>query len=325
MATDEAKKSEDEELEARVVDKGKEVQDVLVKYSKTVDSWHKDKCAACPKANELEKVFDGAETVIVILGNILNPDGTPHEMIHQRLEKCLELIKSRKLDLKTTCFLPTGGAVSNEKYTYDAEKWKDLYKNYPHPSEATVMRDILHKKHNIPLSNITREEQARTTLENFYYVFKIFYNSKVKKLKNFFVITSDWHKERAKINFDILYEIEKELEDEVSIDGDIITRKFLRRRWFDCDNLEFVGAKSNAPESRFLKEKKLIAAKWVRPQAQEYSDYLWPWRDFNDAKNKPQMLKRQGTLGAFAFSTAIEHLYLRLDSAEHGLTKVVHR
>ena len=109
----------------------------------------------------------------------------------------------------------------------------------------------------------------------------------------------------------------------MSIDGDIVTRKYRLRRWFNCENIEFIGAESGAGQDKYLKEAKLIAAKWVYPQAKEYSDYVWKWRDFNEQQKKPQ-LKKQTTMGAFAFSTAIEHLYLRLDSAEHGLVKVVH-
>lgn len=46
------------------------------------------------------------------------------------------------------------------------------------------------------------EDKANTTIENFYYAFKILHNSNVlHKIKNIYVLTSDFHMNRTKFVF----------------------------------------------------------------------------------------------------------------------------
>ena len=47
------------------------------------------------------------------------------------------------LDLSKTIFIPSGSDVSNQKYTYDGDKYNGIYSNYPHPPEAQIMSNIL--------------------------------------------------------------------------------------------------------------------------------------------------------------------------------------
>lgn len=50
------------------------------------------------------------------------------------------------------------------------------------------------------------EDQANTTIENFYFAFRIIDKSKAsKEIKNIFIVTSDFHLARAKFCFDTLF------------------------------------------------------------------------------------------------------------------------
>lgn len=191
------------------------------------------------------------KNIIIILGQMLNKDGSAPVYMLQRLKKAVDLIKSQKLDLLDTLFIPTGSDVSNSAYginTNDAKK--------KHCTEAELMKNILNKEYKIPNKNIVCEPQAFNTVQNFYYVFLLLYEKHITKVKNCFIVSSDFHIKRSRIFFQTLYTDDK-------------TSKTV----LECDNIEYFGAPSNATQQKYAREEQLIAR--FMPDAFQYQQYLW--------------------------------------------------
>ena len=87
-------------------------------------------------------------------------------------------------------------------------------------TESMIMRMILNSKHNIPNNNILCEPNARNTVHNFYYCLYLLYQKQITQLKNFMIVTSDFHVERSKTFFNILSE---------------------NIKLFNCNNIQFIG------------------------------------------------------------------------------------
>ena len=194
--------------------------------------------------------YSNVKNVILILGKMLLPDGTPEKDLIERIQISVDLLKSNKLNLNETLFIPSGSDVSNSAY-----KRHKSYSNAPHMPEATVMRMILNSKHNISNDNIECESQSNNTVENFYYTLEILYNNNITKLNNFFVVTSDFHVNRSKSFFNVLTE---------------------NNQIFECNNIKFIGVKSDSKQDVYQQEKALT--EHFMPFAKECQEMIHKWK-----------------------------------------------
>ena len=152
------------------------------------------------------------KTIIIVLGQCLLPNGKPHRWLIERVNKAYGLLQEYKLDIRTTYFILSGSDVSNLEY----QKQNNGKLPQPkHESEAKVMNNLLidiHNKSNNDNNNhqfgsqILLEEQAMTTIQNFFYVFQMInalnWRNNIKKV---FIVTSDFHMKRSKYNFDKMF------------------------------------------------------------------------------------------------------------------------
>lgn len=343
--------------------KEEELHDILIQYGRAVRTYQEEQTKLAHERHEefkMEVLPSGAKNIILVLGQMLLPDGSPHERLLKRLEGTANLIKEKNLAFDNTYIIVSGGDVSNQKYSWD-NKYDELYINKPHATESQVMKKILNSQYGIPNDNIICEPEARTTIENGYYFLKLLFeygfyfgnqiseeNKKKDKyhINNVFVVSSNWHIGRFKSIFNVLYSSEREVtayvenesknkdEDETgqhmhrSPEIMFVTRKYEIRRWFLCDNIEYVGIKTDVNEEKlFKKEAKLLKSKFFKPQTKEYRDYLWKWQEEMQRKQDKNddsgaSIARSDTMSVFAKATAIEHMYLKLNNARDGLVKI---
>ena len=118
--------------------------------------------------------------IIIVLGHRLYEDKylmnkTPiiSLILKRRLDKCIEIYK------KNDIIIVAGGNPAKLKHT-----------------EAFMMRKYILENSNINKKNIILENRSNTTIENFKYLDKIL--SKIKDIKSYIVITSNFHIKKAK-------------------------------------------------------------------------------------------------------------------------------
>ena len=140
-----------------------------------------DKVASMPLRDVLPaeeaKAFDGP-LAIVTLGYALNPDGSMHETLIQRLEKTLELAQQ----LPDALIVLTGGVPQNNK------------------TEARLMAQWLIEK-GVDGKRIAQDNFARSTVENA--LFSRYVLAK-HRIKNAIIISSGSHVRRAQALFTIV-------------------------------------------------------------------------------------------------------------------------
>lgn len=311
--------------------KGKQLEEILLEYK---DQENKGNVADKTDCGTINKIPSNAKTIILILGMMLLADGSPQPQMIKRCKFGVKLLKRKQLDLNTTYFIVSGSDVSNSRFRYDTN-YRNQCTNMPHKTEASVMKNILITKYNISSKNIILESKAHTTKENMYYFFKLLYYSNIAVLSNCYIVTCDYHVERCKFNFDIMYRFEKEIinndrnddhmhdntienkdESNYNSNSNVITRKYEIHKWFECENIQFIGTDSQATKDTYENETRLLNSKFLKMQAQLYRDYIW-----NEIKNINSNINniginRRNSLDLYANSSAIEHMYLRLNNAK---------
>lgn len=116
------------------------------------------------------------ETILVVLGYPASDNGTPGPILQARLDKAIELYRSGVAGK----MIVTGGAIGNEFV------------------EAEVMA-VYCIRQGIAPENIYLETQARNTYDNARMVKKMM---EERGYKNAIVVTSDFHRLRARTFFD---------------------------------------------------------------------------------------------------------------------------
>ncbi len=111
---------------------------------------------------------------VVVLGK--NPEKGEEEII-RRVKRGIEVFYKRKANF----FIVSGGTTSI--------------------NEAEFMEKIAEKS--IDRKNIIREEKSKDTVENALFTFKI---AKEKKIKEVYVVSSDYHKKRVEFLFKNIFE-----------------------------------------------------------------------------------------------------------------------
>ncbi|WP_032091907.1 ElyC/SanA/YdcF family protein [Necropsobacter rosorum] len=135
-----------------------------------------DRITHQPITDKLEQPL-GENAAIITLGYALNPDGSMHEILIQRLEKTLELAKQNPDSL----IIVTGGVPQNNK------------------TEGTLMKQWLIDK-GIPTERIYSDDYARSTVENALFAR---YAVAKHKIKHAVLISSGSHVRRGQALFEI--------------------------------------------------------------------------------------------------------------------------
>lgn len=138
-----------------------------------------DKVCQMPLTDGLSQEVAAAQgpTAIVTLGYVLNPDGTMHSTLIQRLEKTLELATQ----LPDALIVVTGGVPHNNR------------------TEGKLMSDWL-VDHGIDATRICQENYARTTVENALFSR---YPLAQHRIRNAIIVSSASHVRRAQALFEI--------------------------------------------------------------------------------------------------------------------------
>ncbi len=133
-----------------------------------------------PSSNTKRTNFD----IIIVLGNPANPDGSPSEIMRQRVLKAVELFHSGR----ARYILFTGGAV---------------YNSYV---EADVMAQLAHSV-GVPKSASVTDPKARNTYQNLFNAVEIMHKN---RWFSALVVTSAYHVKRTTFilsHFDLDYQV----------------------------------------------------------------------------------------------------------------------
>jgi vancomycin permeability regulator SanA len=114
-------------------------------------------------------------TILIVLGNPAENDGTPGKIMKSRIDKAIKIFKG----------------CSAEKIIFSGNS------NHNSFNEADVMAEYALQK-GIPEASIIRERNASDTLENAVNTYKILQD---KNYKNLIIITSRFHYKRTKYIF----------------------------------------------------------------------------------------------------------------------------
>jgi uncharacterized SAM-binding protein YcdF (DUF218 family) len=124
--------------------------------------------------------------VIVVLGRKLNSDGSPSDILLERMEDAVEWYKFLSGFSKETVLLLSGGGPNG----YSS------YFQFSRTSEASVMKRIAVKL-GVPSKNIILEDQSKDTIENAKFTKKILDSLEINYEDELYLVTSDFHMKRA--------------------------------------------------------------------------------------------------------------------------------
>lgn len=226
-----------------------------------------------------EKIPSNVENLIIVLGQCLLPNGHSHPFMNQRVDKAYSLLEEFNLDINNTYFIVSGSDVSNTEYMR-------TYGTLPSPkhvSEAEMMKQLLigiHTQHSQDAADdgddmkfeehIILEEKAMTTIQNFYFCFLMIVESKVRdRIKQIFVVTSDFHIERARYNFDAMF-----FEGIEQIVGDGDGFDYDERVHFEI-SVTTSWKDEKEKNAKFASDERIMNAVRVRQQTKETAIKLW--------------------------------------------------
>uniref|UniRef100_A0A6B2LEV9 DUF218 domain-containing protein n=1 Tax=Arcella intermedia TaxID=1963864 RepID=A0A6B2LEV9_9EUKA len=127
--------------------------------------------------NVIQVIPPQKEQIVIVLGEKLNPDGTPSEILLGRVQALNEYIKENNV----TLIILTGGAVSSKE----------------HKSEAQTMKDYLNLIHPNLTINVQLDEQAQNTFQNALNSIELIKKTKYSGGPAVTLISSDFHIPRA--------------------------------------------------------------------------------------------------------------------------------